>query len=309
MSSKLEKDVAWNSSIRGILYKQIFVKPKALPPSASLSKQTGMITGANSGIGLEAARQALELGLSRLVMAVRSQAKGDEAARKLSEEFPQAEVNVWIVDLADYDSVVALANRCRDSLECLDFAILNAGVQLSDFTTSDKTGHEMTIQANYLSNVLLALLLSKIMKEKKSQRGDAGKPPIISVVGSDTMYLSKFEASGPILPFLDDPTRYTRFEQYRDSKLLLMMFIAKLAEKISPDSVIINVSNPGLTANTGLGKSEEQKAGLAARLLVPVFIKAVGRPLKVGASNYIHALLEEGTESHGSFVSDWEISS
>ncbi|RYP85117.1 hypothetical protein DL770_005097 [Monosporascus sp. CRB-9-2] len=118
--------------------------------------------------------------------------RGDNAAKKLAEEYPEAEIRVWIVDLADYDSVINFANRCKD-LDRLDFAILNAAVQLTSLSA------ERNIR-------------------------EAGKPPVITVVGSDTMYLSKFEAPGPILPMLDDETRYTRFDQYRDSKLLLMMY-------------------------------------------------------------------------------------
>ncbi|EXJ71099.1 uncharacterized protein A1O5_06092 [Cladophialophora psammophila CBS 110553] len=156
MSLSLEKNVAWEGSIRRILYKQLFVRPKPLQSSVSLSGKIGLITGANSGLGFEAARQLFQLGLSHLILAVRSQAMGDDAFRKLNEEFPNAVMDVWIMDMADYDSVVAFANRCRN-LERLDFAILNAGVQISTFRRSEKTGHEMTLQTNYFSTVLLVL--------------------------------------------------------------------------------------------------------------------------------------------------------
>lgn len=303
MSQKLVKDVAWEGSIRGILYKQLLVRPKALAASVSLTGEIGLITGANSGLGFEAARQLLQLGLSRLILAVRSQAKGDDAARKLNQEFPNRVIDVWIVDMANYDSIIAFANRCR-SLKRLNFAILNAGVQLSNFRRSEKTGHEMTIQTNYLSTALLAMLLTSIMKEKKGLEAD--RPPVITVVGSDTMYLSKFEPSGSILPQLDDPARYSRFQQYMDSKLLLMMFVSCLAEKISSVDVIINVCNPGMTAGTGLGR-DIQNPGFATRLLVPLFVMAIGRSLKLGASVYVHAVVAEGQKSHGSFFSDWTI--
>ncbi|KAK0642626.1 Short chain dehydrogenase sol3 [Lasiodiplodia hormozganensis] len=303
MSFKLEKEVAWESSIRGILHRQLFVHPKPLPPSVSLSGEIGLITGANGGLGLEAARQLLRLGLSGLILAVRSQTKGEDASRRLSQEFPNVEIHVWVVDMADYDSIIAFADRCR-KLERLDFAILNAGVQLSSFSRCEKTGHEMTIQTNYLSTVLLVLLLTTFMKEKKGR--EAGKPPIISIVGSDTMYFSKFETSGPILPQLDDPARFSGFQQYRDSKMLLMMFISRLAEQANSDDVLINVCNPGLTAGTELQR-DNKNTGFATRLVIPPFVKIVGRSVEAGASIYVHALVAEGRESHGSFVSDWSI--
>lgn len=303
MSFKLENEVAWESSVRGILHRQLFVHPKPLPPSVSLSGEIGLITGANSGLGFEAARQLLRLGLSGLILAVRSQAKGDDASRKLSQEFPNADIHVWVVDMADYDSVVAFADRCR-KLERLDFAILNAAVQQGSFSRYEKTGHEMTIQTNYLSTILLVLLLTTVMKEKKA-RG-ANKPPIISIVGSDTMYLSTFETSGPILPQLDDPARFSGFQQYRDSKMLLMMFVSRLAEQVNPDDVLINVCNPGLTAGTELQR-DNKNTGFVSRLVIPPFVKTIGRSVEAGASIYVHALVAEGRESHGSFVSDWAI--
>ncbi|KAF2797225.1 putative short-chain dehydrogenase/reductase family protein [Melanomma pulvis-pyrius CBS 109.77] len=304
MSSKLEKDVAWESSILGIFYKQLFVHPKPILSTIQLSGQTAIITGANSGLGFEAARQLLHLGLSHLIMAVRSKIKGEAAASKLRSEFPSTKIEVSIVNLSDYDSITEFAKRCRD-LEHIDFAILNAALQNSKFEKNDNTGHESVFQTNYLSTTLLVLLLSSIMKEKKHRHGTR-EPPVLTVVGSDTMYLSKFEASGPVFPRMDNPAPYAKIKQYMDSKLLLMMFVAQLADEISPEDIIINVSNPGLTAGTSLGKDDE-KPGFMERYIVPIFIHALGRSTQVGASNYIHALVEEGRESHGSFVSDWAI--
>ncbi|EXJ71098.1 uncharacterized protein A1O5_06091 [Cladophialophora psammophila CBS 110553] len=120
------------------------------------------------------------------------------------------------------------------------------------------------------------------------------------------MYLSKFESSGLILPRLDNPARYSRFQQYMDTKMLLMMFVSRLAEQISPDDVLINVCNPGMTAGTGLGK-DVKNPGFAARFFIPLFVKTVGRSVGAGASVYIHALITEGRKRHGSFISDWTI--
>ncbi|KPM34478.1 hypothetical protein AK830_g12090 [Neonectria ditissima] len=303
MSSKLEKNVAWEQSIRGFLYKQLWVSPKPIPSTVSLAGKTAIITGANGGLGFEAGAQLLQLGLSRLIMAVRSQAKGDAAAEKLKGRFPDAEINVSILDMADYDSIVAFTKRCRD-LDRIDYAILNAGLQSATFERNEKTGHEAMFQVNYLSNVFLLLLLESTMKDKRLHN-NASEPPVISVIGSDTMYFSKLGAVGPIFPRMDDLKSFGKLPHYADSKMLLMMFISRLAEQTNPDDVIINVPNPGMTAGTSLG--QEEKPGFAARRIFPLVAKLLGRSVPTGASVYVHALLIEGRESHGSFVSEWAI--
>lgn len=63
--------------------RQLFVKsPVILPSEVDLAGKTAIITGSSTGISLESSRQLLDLGLSRLILAVWSDSKGD-AARKI----------------------------------------------------------------------------------------------------------------------------------------------------------------------------------------------------------------------------------
>ncbi|KAI1640679.1 hypothetical protein F4809DRAFT_589741 [Biscogniauxia mediterranea] len=318
MSSKLEKNAAWEGNILCTLLKQLFVHPKPIPASVRLEGQTAIITGANSGIGFEASRQLLQLGLSHLIVAVRSQKKGEDAAGRLQAEFPGARVEVSVLDMADYDSIVAFTQRCQD-LESIDYAVLNAAAQNAKFERNDRTDHEAVFQTNYLSTALLTLLLAAIMREKK-RKSQSPRVPVLSVVGSDAMYSADVATSlsgssgswGSVFEFMDDPARFAKLPQYANSKLLIMMFVARLAEKTSPKDVIISVCNPGHTGGTGLGQGQGQghdgsSSGFVERYLLPVFERAVARPTHVGASVYTHALLMETEESHGSFVSDWAI--
>ncbi|KAH1518667.1 hypothetical protein V6Z96_009233 [Aspergillus fumigatus] len=305
MSANLKKDLPWESSILGILYKQLFVHPKPLPTRPSLNGRTAVITGSNGGIGFEAARQLFQLGLSRLIMGVRSQASGDAAAEKLRAEFRGADIQVWLLDMADYGDIDAFARRCCD-LDRIDYVILNAAMQSSIFKRRHKAGHELVFQVDYLSTALLCMLLASVLKDQ-SRVGAVTKPPVLTVVGSDTMYLSKFQAAGPISPRMDDPTGYDRMRQYMDSKLLLMVFVRQLARQVNPDDVVINVCNPGMVAGTGLGKNGKPNPSFAEKYVVPVFVKALGRKVESGASVDVHALVAEGQKSHGSFISDWTI--
>lgn len=304
MSSKLEKHAGWESSLRGALYRQLLVGQKPLPSSVRLDGQTAIVTGSNGGLGLESGRQLLALGVSHLIMAVRSQAKGDVAASGLRNQFPQSRIDVSILDMADYDSITRFAKSC-ENLDRIDIVILNAGIQPENFELNVKTGHETGYQTNVLSTALLTILLVPIMKAK-SRKAETGKPPVLSVIGSDSMYMSKFKPTGPITSLFDDGTHFVRFDWYGNGKLMLMMFIAKLAEQVPAEDVLINVCNPGLTAGTKLGGYSDRPGFFFQRVL-PLIVGMVGRSLPVGASTYIHAVAGEGEESHGSFVSEWEI--
>lgn len=79
---------------------------------ADLHGQTAIIAGSNTGVGFETARQLLELGPTRLILAVRDEIKGKAAASRLSEAHKLAEgtaIEVWPLDLSLYESVTAFA--------------------------------------------------------------------------------------------------------------------------------------------------------------------------------------------------------
>ncbi|KAH7304465.1 hypothetical protein B0I35DRAFT_471944 [Stachybotrys elegans] len=160
----------------------------------------------------------MAIGLGHLIMGVRCQSSGEEAAGKLRKEFPSASIAVWVVDMALYTSVRAIAAKCA-GLERIDLIMLNAGLIKSEFTVSPETQNEPTLQVNYLSTMLLAVLLLPILKAKKI----AGATPVLSVIGSDLSYHTTIE-----------------FPWYKRTKLLQIMFVSKLAEYISPEHVIIH---------------------------------------------------------------------
>lgn len=124
-----------------------------------------IITGSNTGLGFESARQLLALGLPHLIMAVRSLEKGNEAAKVLHDANPAAKIDVWKLDMESYDSIQAFADRCHKELARLDIAILNAGLSPLSFSTCS-TGHEKTMQVNHFGTALLAVLLLPCLKSK-----------------------------------------------------------------------------------------------------------------------------------------------
>ncbi|KAM0246499.1 hypothetical protein ACHAQJ_010181 [Trichoderma viride] len=299
MSSQLESKASFEATTLGFLWRQ-FTRPKPLPVGTTLAGEVAIVTGSNVGLGLSASRQMLELGLSHLIMGVRSQAKGDAAAAQLRKDFPSATVSVWIVDMESYESVQAFAKRC-ESLDRIDMAILNAGLIKTPYTVVPATGNEVTLQVNYLSTALLSILLLPIIKAKKA--AGALRPPVLSLVGSDLMYENTVELKGPVLPQFQREKVFSQFPWYGKSKLLQTIFVSKLAEFISPSDVVVNVSNPGMTGGTDFFRG--YPAFMIKLIAIGQWILA--RPVDVAATTYLDAVLAQGEKSHGSFTGDWAI--
>jgi NAD(P)-dependent dehydrogenase (short-subunit alcohol dehydrogenase family) len=183
----------------------------------------------------------------------------------------------------------------------IDIAILNAGLRNETYAIVPATKHEITIQVNYLSTALLAILLLPILKSKKVTGVTHSRPPVLSIVGSDLAYSAKIETKSPLLQQFNNPKTFRSFPWYSNSKLLLVFFVAKLSELVSPDDVIVNIANPGMTKGTAFFRG-------ASKIFVKIMAVAqflLARSVAVGASTYLDAALAHGKESHGSFMSEW----
>ncbi|UKZ93570.1 uncharacterized protein TrAFT101_008480 [Trichoderma asperellum] len=263
----------------------------------SVQGKCAIITGSNTGLGFESARQLLALGLSHLVMAVRSLEKGNEAAKKLHDANPAAKIHVWKLDMESYDSVQTFVDRCHRELDRLDIAILNAGLSPLSFSTCS-TGHEKTMQVNHFSTALLAVLLLPCLKSKA--RGN--ELPHLTIVNSVTAHLCKFPNRNerPLLASFDDTniTAWDPQERYGVSKLISQLFLVKLADLVNPDNVVINMVDPGLTKGTSLARDAKGAIGVAVKGLLAI----AGRPTERGSATYVDAVLGHGKDSHGCFL-------
>lgn len=300
MSAKLQRNATWESGVLAFLSRQLKEGVKPIPAGTSFSGQTAIVTGGNAGLGYDCARQLLDLGLSRLILAVRTQSKGDEAAKRLQTQFPSSKVEVYILDMASYVSVQAFAKRC-DQLERLDFAILNAGVNLPEFQEAKETKHEMTFQTNYLSTSLLSTLLIPILRAK---RGGA-EPARLCIVGSDTAYFASWKDPNckSVFELVDGLANFNGMSTYMVSKLLLLLFVERLCQNVSPEEVIINYVNPGMCHSTSI--MGERTPSMQTRIQGRVG-KMMGRTPEMGARQYVHGAIA-GAESHGSFLSEGTI--
>lgn len=286
------------------LQRQLFnAPPEWTQKDVDLSGKTAIVTGSNTGLGFECSRQLLDLGLSKLILAVRSEVKGEEAKKALltgrsSDKLPTIEV--WKLDLSSYDSIIAFAERAK-KLERLDITIHNAGLLKKTFEKNNSTGHEETIQVNYLALVLLTLLLLPIIKEKNSPE----QPGRLVLVSSDTAAWTPFKEknSDPLLLAMDKPESFNSQDRYATSKLLCQLFLTELSKRVPPSVAIINAPNPGLCKSSLVREYNNP----IDKTFISIFHFTLGRRGSVGARAFIDAAVGQGAESHGQYLEDGKI--
>ncbi|KAF2260779.1 NAD(P)-binding protein [Lojkania enalia] len=285
-------------------WRAIRVKPRPPPKGTSFAGKTAVITGANAGLGEECASQMLELNLSHLIIAVRRVNSGEEVAATLKKAHPDAKIDVWALDMLSYESIQAFAEKCK-TLPGLDIAILNAGVNKLEPKFAS-TGHEETFQVNYLSTVLLAILLLPILSNKEHRK--LQEPGRLAFIGSGLANIAGFPERNavPIIPAFDDLSKWNvqfAMDRYSTTKALLHVLTLKLSEIVSSDDVIINNPDPGYTKGTQLLR----ESPTLMKPIVSLSKALLARSLKEGMWAYIDAVSVRGKESHGCFICDWQI--
>lgn len=193
--------MTWPTFGRKLLYSQFFERIPA--PTSDFSGQTIIVTGSNTGLGLEAARHLLRLKASKVILAVRSVAKGEAAAEALlkSTGATKNNIQVWPLDLSDYDSVKELSERAS-GLERLDAVISNAGMLTQQWNMVN--GMEAHIAVNVVHTTLLGLLLLPKLRTSAKAHNSRGR---IAFVTSDAHYVAQVNeanASGSLFDALNN---------------------------------------------------------------------------------------------------------
>ncbi|KAJ4396134.1 hypothetical protein N0V93_000352 [Gnomoniopsis smithogilvyi] len=307
MSASLALQPLEDSEFAIFVKTQFRTKPQPLPSSLSFQDRICVVTGANSGLGLEACKQLLAKGLSRLIMGVRNQSKGDVAAASLRKQYPGSQIDVWLIDLESYPSVQAFAQKCAE-LPRLDMALLNAGMATDQFVINEY-GHELTVQVNYLSTALLAILLLPVLKSSSLKHPNAGAGRL-TIVSSTHALTAPFPPTdkNPLLPVFNDPEGWSLVVahlRYQTTKILVLMLVQKLAEAVSPedDHVIINAVDPAMVSSTNM----TAKLPFVVRAVVKIIGFFAARSAEQGTWSNLDALAVKRKESHGGFCVNWEI--
>ena len=177
------------------------------------------------------------------------------------------------------------------------------------------------MQVNFLSNALLALLLLPLLQKTPSPApSSALHTPTITFVGSmghafHSLANFPLHTTTAIIPYYDDPHRYSRFSRYADTKFFVALFVRALTERIplrplssgaeaGMGNVIVNNVCPG-TVNT----AADDKLPWYLRIPMNLHRRIRARTVPEGARALVHAAVVAGRESHGGYISNNEIKS
>ncbi|KAG5777614.1 hypothetical protein H9Q73_008721 [Fusarium xylarioides] len=266
------------------------------PVKTSFTGKTVIVTGGNSGLGLEAIRHVVKLGATKVIMAVRSIEKGEDAKRAIQESTgcePDT-VEVWALDLSSYDSVKAFATSAAAKLPRIDALIENAGIASVEWSMAEDNESMLTV--NVISTFLLAYLLLPKLRETAARYNTR---PNLTIVTSDMHYTVDFkekDAPEGIFSCLNNPKKADMANRYPLSKLLEVFIVREMAAQRPAESypVTINMTNPGL-CDSGLG-------GTATRsLLAKIFYFLTARSCEVGSRNLAYSA-SAGPETHGQYL-------
>ncbi|KAJ7493234.1 hypothetical protein B0H11DRAFT_2190852 [Mycena galericulata] len=220
---------------------------------ADLTGKTVIVLGANTGLGFEATKHFASMNPGRLILACRSQSRGQAAVEKLKGATGYAKAELWIIDLADFESVKAFATKFEQDGGRLDILVENAAVAITEYKPT-KDGWESSIQVNNLSTSLLALLLLPAMIKTAHEHSTL---PRLVVVASGMHYWAKINKSlveSPEIVTTLGSAGYckTKFEKnglsnrYSITKLLNVFFVRALNARITSSTpLIVESVDPG----------------------------------------------------------------
>ena len=219
-------------------------------PAPVPAQRTVIITGANSGIGLETA-VALATRGDRVVLACRNPSKAEAAVGTVVGRSGSDAVELLSLDLASFGSIRAAAAEVSRRWPVVDVLVDNAGLMVSDWSPTAE-GFETTFGVNHLGHFLFTNLLEPQVRA-------AAEPRVI--VLSSTMHRSAVR--GLHWDDLDSRRRFNGWLAYGRSKLANLMFSNELARRWP--EVTVNAVHPG-SVGTNFGR-EGDTTGVSARLL------------------------------------------
>jgi NAD(P)-dependent dehydrogenase (short-subunit alcohol dehydrogenase family) len=220
------------------------------------SGKTVVITGANTGLGYEAAR-ALSMRGARVIIACRSRQKSEAAIARIKKQNGPVDVSFVQLDLGDLSSV----RRCAKQLQAeekIDVLINNAGIMVPPYGLT-KDGFESQFGVNHLGPFALTGLLLEKLAESSSSR----------VVNTSSIAHNPGKIS---FGDINAEQHYSAAARYSMSKLANLLFSYELQRRLeAADLPVLSVAcHPGI-ASTELSRYMPSLLGKANELMKPFF--------------------------------------
>ena len=229
----------------------------------SQAGKTALITGANSGIGYQAALELARHG-AHVLLGCRNEAKGQAALERLRREAPGASAEVVQLDMASLASIRAFAAAFPGRGIALDLLINNAGVMALPKRELTEDGFERQFGTNHLGHfALTGLLLPALL---------AAPAPRVVTVASLAHRTGKIEFDN-----LQRERGYEGWDAYNASKLANILFAKELDRRArAAHSRLLSVAvHPGVSTTSIFenGPGTTNLKAIMVKLLAPVLMQ------------------------------------
>ena len=250
-----------------------------------------LITGSNSGIGFEAALALARRG-AEVILPARTQAKADDAAARILEQVPSAQLYPEILDLAVQASVHAFANRMIERFpgQSLDLLINNAGVMALPTREVTEDGFERQFATNYLGPFALTGLLLPSMKQRAGSR--------VVTVSSGASNQGKIEFDN----LQGERVYKPMLQAYAQSKLAALIFARELQRRLKAvgSPILSTAAHPGY-AVTNL---QADHLGLGMKMMLAVMKPFLSQDAAHGAFPTLYAAIAADAVAGGYYGPD-----
>ncbi|KAM8731317.1 retinol dehydrogenase 12 [Acanthopagrus schlegelii] len=249
-----------------------------------LDGKTVIITGANTGIGKETARDLARRG-ARIVMACRDLERAEEARTDILEDTGNENLVIRKLDLSDTKSIRAFAELINKEEKQVNILINNAGIMMCPHSKT-VDGFEMQLGVNHLGHFLLTYLLLDLIKRSAPAR--------IIVVASVA-----HTWTGLHLDDINSERSYDPMKAYGQSKLANVLFARSLAKRLQGTGVSVFSLHPGVV-QSDLWRHQHQCIQVAVKIF-RIFTKTTVE----GAQTTIYCAVEPQLDSQsGGYFSD-----
>lgn len=249
--------------------------------------RVALVTGANSGIGLETAAALAATGATT-VLACRSEERAAAAQADVVRRHPGADVQLLRLDLADLEQVADAAAEAADRFAAIDVVVNNAGLITRGRATTAQ-GHETTFGVNHLGHFawtahLLPLVLA----------APAGRVVTVTSLAHLPATLDWDDLMGE--------RHFKPVEAYRRSKLANLLHSLELSRRLAASARPGASSTTAVAAHPGIAASSfwENAAWPRLRFAARAFDRAIGAVFNTaaqGARPIVHAATAAGVEA------------
>ena len=262
-------------------------------------RHTALVTGANAGLGFDAATQLAERGYGHVILACRTIEKAEAARQQLAERVGKDVFDVLAIDVADLDVSKLAAKTLIGQGRTIDLLVLNAGLTRQNLERTAQ-GFEMTLAASLFGHHLFTMELLAAGKLAPGahiviagSEGARGEMPTFGLTNYEAI---KNAVGGSIDDAMDavargeQPESYSSNSTYANAKTWVAWWAAALSRRL-PEGMVVAAVSPGSAPGTTFARN----MSLPMRLFMLPMMKIVGPLVGMagsvaqGAQRYVDA--------------------